>query len=203
MLEGIDGAGTTTQAAALNRALNQAGERAVTTCEPSDGPIGMLLRQALTGRLVGHKGEQPSPLDAVTLALLFAADRADHVAQMVLPSLEMGVTVICDRYVLSSMAYQGLELEQEYVQALNQHAPAPDLTLFLDVPPEVAQQRRHASRNREELFDALAVQKRVDRNYRRAIAHRRQHERIDSIDGTSTPEQVTSQLLTLLGVEKS
>jgi dTMP kinase len=132
------------------------------------------------------------------MALLFAADRTDHIAQQVLPVLEQGITVISDRYVLSSIAYQGLELDAEFVESINRAAPAPDVTLFLDVPPKVAQQRRHAARSREELYDALALQQRIDRNYRRAIAHRRNRERIEILDGTLPPEQVTADLLAAL-----
>lgn len=202
VLEGIDGAGTTTQAARLREALNAAGERTMGTCEPSDGPMGMLLRQALTGRLVGHKGDQPAPLDAVTLALLFAADRADHVAQVVMPLVDSGVTVICDRYVLSSIAYQGLELDAAFVAEINRKVPSPDITFFLDVPPKVAQKRRLATRAREELYDALAVQQHVDRNYRAAIAARKNDERIEMIDGTVPPDQVTARLVELLAARK-
>ena len=191
VLEGIDGAGTTTQTAALDRALRARGEKTLVTCEPSNGPVGMLLRQALSGRLGGHDG----PLDQTTLALLFAADRADHVAQEVVPALERGVTVICDRYVLSSIAYQGLELEFEDVVAMNARAPAPDLTLFLDVQPVLAQRRRLGTRGREELFDALKLQKRIDRNYRRAMAHGLHGGELAMIDGSLAVEQVTAAAL--------
>jgi len=190
VLEGLDGAGTTTQAAALARALRERGDRVHTTCEPSTGPVGALLRQALTGRLTGHG----QPVDRTTLALLFAADRADHVAQEIVPALEAGATVLCDRYVLSSIAYQGLDLPFDEVVALNAHAPAPDLTLFLDVPPRVAQKRRAQSRGRDELFDALALQRRVDRNYRRAIAHGLHGGPVSLIDGARPVDEVTAAL---------
>jgi len=190
VLEGIDGAGTTTQAAALDAALRARGEKSLVTCEPSNGPVGMLLRQALSGRLRGHGG----PMDQTTLALLFAADRADHVAQEIVPALLAGVTVICDRYVLSSIAYQGLDLEFEGVAAMNARAPAPDLTIFLDVPPLTAQRRRAGTRGRQELFDALKLQKRIDRNYRRAIAHGLHGEAFVMIDGTQAVEAVTAAI---------
>lgn len=191
VLEGIDGAGTTTQSAAVDHALRARGEKTLVTCEPSNGPVGMLLRQALSGRLRGHGG----PMDQTTLALLFAADRADHVAQEILPALANGVTVICDRYVLSSIAYQGLELEFEDVAAMNARAPAPDLTVFLDVPPVTAQHRRAGSRARDELFDALKLQKRIDRNYRRAMAHGLHGGELSMIDGAQPVAQVTATIL--------
>lgn len=191
VLEGLDGAGTTTQSRALESALRARGLAVHVTAEPSAGPIGVLLRQALTGRLTGHG----QPIDQTTLALLFSADRADHAQQEILPALRAGTTVICDRYVLSSLAYQGLDLPLEEVAAINAHAPAPDLTLFLDVPPKVAEARRKASRGHEERFERLDLQKRIDRNYRRALAHGLHGGTLAMIDGTQPPEQVTQALL--------
>ena len=75
-----------------------------------------------------------------TLALLFAADRTDHLAAQVRPALEAGAVVICDRYVLSSLAYQGAQLPPRWVEAINAFAEPPDLTLFLEVDPAVASQ---------------------------------------------------------------
>src|SRR5688500_15875611 len=86
VLEGLDGAGTTTQLGRLAEALRARGQRVHTTCEPSTGPIGALIRQALTGRL-GLPGGR-GPLDDATLALLFAADRTDHLAAEIMPALE-------------------------------------------------------------------------------------------------------------------
>lgn len=191
VLEGIDGAGTTTQSKRLAEALQARGERVLTTAQPSTGPIGVMLRQALSGRLRGFDG----PMDPVTLALLFAADRTDHVAQVIAPALAAGTTVICDRYVLSSMAYQGLSLPLQEVARLNAHARRPDLTLFLDVPPKVAGHRRDARGGRAELFEADALQRRIDGLYREAIALRRSEEHIAWVDGRLPVEQVTEALL--------
>src|SRR4051794_39709628 len=105
VIEGLDGAGTTTQTERLATRLREEGHRVLTTREPSDGPVGMLLRQALTGRLTLPGAH--APLADETLALLFAADRTDHLASRVEPALGRGEVVLCDRYVLSSLAYQG------------------------------------------------------------------------------------------------
>src|SRR5579864_7294663 len=104
VLEGLDGAGTTTQLVRLAERLRRAGERVVATAEPTDGPIGALIRQALRRRLVHRDGRA---LTDESLALLFAADRVDHVAGEIEPALARGQHVLCDRYVLSSLAYQG------------------------------------------------------------------------------------------------
>ncbi len=167
MLEGVDGAGTTTQTTELARRLTARGLRVATTAEPSRGPVGSLLRLALTQRLTGAEGR---PVDRAALALLFAADRLDHVHSEILPRLAEGTWVISDRYVLSSLAYQTLDVPAAFVGQINGRAPAPDLTLFREVPPDVALRRRRAAQPEAELFEQLPLQRRIAANYRKAIA---------------------------------
>ena len=149
VLEGIDGSGTTTQAARLAASLRAAGHAVVSTREPSDGPLGVVLRQALTRRLVG--------LSDQALALLFAADRLDHLASVVEPALAEGKVVVSDRYVLSSLAYQGMRLPLSWVETLNAAARPADLTLYLEVDPRTAARRRQGRGGAAELFDADEV----------------------------------------------
>src|SRR5215510_4380033 len=111
VLEGIDGAGTTTQAGKLVEALRREGRDAHLTREPSDGPIGRLLREILSGK---H-----APVDATTMALLFAADRADHLQREVEPALKRGAVVVSDRWYHSSLAYQGSEEDREWILTVN------------------------------------------------------------------------------------
>src|SRR5262245_11899957 len=106
VIEGIDGAGTTTQTARLADALRARNVRVHATREPSDGPVGMLLRQILTGRIV-TPGEVSS-LRSAKLALLFAADRLDHLEAEILPRLSAGECVVSDRYDHSTVAYQSV-----------------------------------------------------------------------------------------------
>ncbi|GMV42341.1 MAG: hypothetical protein AMXMBFR64_40570 [Myxococcales bacterium] len=135
-LEGIDGAGTTTQTALLVDWLRSRGEAVHTTREPSDGPVGVLLRQVLRHRVVVPAGEGASrPLEAGAVALLFAADRLDHLDAEVHPCLRAGVHVVSDRYVGSSLAYQSLDLPLSWVRAINARADAPDLTVLLRLDP--------------------------------------------------------------------
>ncbi len=195
VLEGIDGSGTTTQAAALRRERQARLIPHGPTFEPSTGPLGVRLRQALAGRLVANRGGASAPLDPRAMALLFAADRADHVDQQIRPAVERGELVLCDRYLLSSLAYQGLELDSTYVEAINAGSPSPDLTLFLAVPPALAQQRRAQRGGPDELYDALALQRRIYRLYRAAIARRKRRERIVLIDGTQPAGEVTRLLM--------
>ena len=95
------------------------------------------------------------------MALLFAADRRDHLRREIEPALAAGTDVVCDRYLLSSLAYQAEEAERDWVGELARDLRAPDLTLLLDLPVAVAAARRRAAGRTEERYDADAVQERV------------------------------------------
>jgi dTMP kinase len=159
VLEGIDGSGTTTQAARLGEFLDRIGQPALVTREPSHGPIGLELRKILGG---AH-----APVDPAAMALLFAADRVDHLSREILPALAAGRHVVTDRYVLSSLAYQSIVVDRDLVVSFNARARRADLTLLLDVPVAVAAERRRARGGSEELYDAIAFQEKVAANYRR------------------------------------
>lgn len=164
VLEGIDGAGTTTQAAWLAEYFRDKGHRVLLTHEPSNGPVGMLIRQVLAGRLQlpGGAGD----ISPRTLALLFAADRADHLQAQVLPALQEGAMVICDRYVLSSLAYQGLKLPVRWVETINSFALPADLTLVLDVGTAEASRRRARRGGSADLFEDDRLQELIAKKYR-------------------------------------
>ena len=170
VLEGIDGSGTTTQVGLLAEALRARGQSVMTTCEPSSGPIGSLIRQILTHRFVVpvDKGEVTQPYWQ-TMALLFAADRMDHLQAKVLPTLQEGTTVISDRYDLSSIAYQGSTTSSlgtvSWVSELNRYAQRPDLTIVLDVPPEIAKKRRENRGGKPETYDDDGIQMWLSRFY--------------------------------------
>jgi dTMP kinase len=192
VVEGIDGAGTTTQAHRLGERLRAAGRRVHVTAEPSGGPIGALLRQVLSGRLRGRSRDGSFDADAV--ALLFAADRLDHVREEVAPALAAGIDVISDRYTLSSVAYQSLTTgELDWVEAINARAPAPDVTLFLRVAPTVAFARRRAASHSREIYEEAAFQRRVAAAYEAAVSVlRRRGQRIEILDGAAPPDQVAA-----------
>jgi dTMP kinase len=153
--EGGDGAGKSTQAALLADWLrDDQGHDVVLTREPGATSVGRRLREVLLG-----DGAQ---LDSRAEALLFAADRADHVATVVRPALERGAIVVTDRYMDSSIAYQGAGRNQDAdeVARLSTWATAgllPDLTVLLDAEPGVSQERRagDAARNGEDRLESL------------------------------------------------
>lgn len=209
VLEGIDGAGTTTQLGALREHFRATGRRAVFTFEPSDGPVGSLIRLALQGRVVGgnfalheHAGAEPrpaEPFDAAALALLFAADRADHAATTLEPNLRAGRHVVCDRYLLSTLAYQGQHAERGWLLEINRPALVPDLTLFLDVPPHEAEARMRGSRWKRDVFETSEQQRRIRERYLEVLdAGIARVGRVERIDSSRPAAEVTAQVLALV-----
>jgi dTMP kinase len=150
--EGGDGAGKSTQAAAVQARLEAAGHVVLRTREPGGTPIGEKLRSLVLDH--GH-GE----IDARTEALIFAASRAAHVQQVIVPALERGEIVLCDRFIDSSVAYQGAgrELGIAAVRDLNLWATAsllPDVTVLLDVAPDHGRDRRLAGEAGEDRLES-------------------------------------------------
>jgi len=189
VLEGIDGAGTTTQARLLGERLRAEGRTVHVTAEPSGGPVGTLVRQVLTRRIAGKGG---GDFDPAALALLFAADRIDHHAVEIAPKLADGVDVVSDRFTLSSLAYQGLALgDLPWVEAINARAPSSDVVLFLRVRPDVALRRRRAASLDREIFEVSAFQRRVAESYDRAIERlRTRGDEVVELDGEEPVEAV-------------
>jgi len=177
VIEGTDGAGTTTLAGKLGEHCRNARVPVHVTAQPSGGPVGAMIRQILSHRLVVHTDFGPRAPGWGTMGLLFAADRLDHLEAEILPMLRDGVTVICDRYDLSSLAYQSatssddpaeVEKAVAWLRQINAHALRPDLTIVLDCPFEVAAKRRRARAKSAELYDDAEVQHRLIEAYAKA-----------------------------------
>ena len=162
VLEGIDGSGTTTQLRRLSALLEQRGVPVVTTAEPTSRPEGALIRRILKGELEADPG---------TVAYLFAADRHQHLygAGGIIAAANAGKIVLCDRYSPSSLAYQGMTCGPELPRRLNGKFPAPGLTLFFRLAPEVAM-ARVASRDQLEIYEKLHIQKLVSAAYDEVVA---------------------------------
>jgi dTMP kinase len=194
VLEGIDGSGTTTQAGALAKKFALEKLPALVTAEPSSGPIGSLIRQILGGRLVVQSIQGLVPPSWKSMALLFAADRQDHIESEISPNLEDGVTVICDRYVYSSVIYQSLSSEnpdaEGWIRELNRHAFKPDLVLYLKVNPDEALRRRKGRDRKTEIFDDPIFQQRIAAAYDE-LPRMFPDTRIVTIDSNLMPEIIT------------
>jgi dTMP kinase len=148
VFEGLDGSGKTTQLQALFKYISKdTGIKCKEEREPSDGLLGAIARSAIKKKM---------RFEPQTMALLFAADRYEHIINDIKPHIESGVHVLCDRYVLSNFAYQGLALSFDEIYEYNKAAMnllMPDLTIFIDALPEVTAERIGKSRISNELFD--------------------------------------------------
>ena len=192
-LEGIDGTGTTTQARRLARWLDERGEPLVLTEEPTAERVGRIIRRILQHRLLDAATEQPLDADEKTMALLFAADRSDHLETKILPALHAGRIVVSDRHYLSSVAYQSVGADMAWVEALNASFRRPDLTLVLDVEPEVALRRKQGGQ--AERYERAHLLERVRDNYRRACEHAQARgERIEWLSARPPAEEVARQI---------
>ena len=158
VFEGIDGAGKTTQIELLETYLRERGRKVFRTAEPTDSPIGQMLRDALAGKV---------SRTACELAALFTLDRVSHNVDPengIGQALARGMDVICDRYYYSTLAYQGSETDAKWVRDMNLNCPEirrPDLCVFLDLSPEESMARishRNASR---EIFETRERLERV------------------------------------------
>jgi len=190
-IEGIDGAGTTTQARLLAEWLRGQGRQVLLTAEPTDGPVGRVIRDILRGQEAGAcEG---------TMALLFAADRALHLHQRILPALERGAVVVSDRHYLSSLAYQSVEVEMEWVAELNARFHRPDLMVLLDLDPDVALSRKEAEGGEPERYERRDYLRRVRENYLEAARRAREAgERVEVLDASQSIEEVHARLRSLV-----
>jgi len=162
VLEGLDGAGTTTQKELFSHRMKEQGIPCYQTAEPTDMPAGRLIRAILKGEV---------KVAGATLARLFAADRSEHIFDPVdgiLHHLSLGETVICDRYAFSSLAYQSLPCGFDFVLGLNKDFPLPSHLFFIDVPPSVCEERLK-ERLKREIFEHEHLQRRVLANYRKTL----------------------------------
>lgn len=187
VIEGLDGAGTTTQAALLGKRLEDAGIPHLTTKEPTDGPIGRLIRQALRKEI---------SLPSEALAMLYAADRADHLYSEngVMKHLDNGDIVVSDRYFYSSVAYQGLTIPADDIKALNDSFPHPELLVFIDTPVEECMRRSASRGEATELFEKEDVLRRTRDGYIAEIRRLPEGVRLLVIDGTRTPEDIADEI---------
>ncbi len=180
VIEGLDGSGKTTQAKLLATKLKKT-QHAIYTAEPSQGKIGKFIRQ----KILYGTTRPPTSLEA----LLFAADRIDHLQNEVLPLKEKGCLVVCDRYVYSSLAYQGSAgLSQDWIEAINQHAQKPDFALFIDVAPETVLTRL---RRKKSVMETLETQQKVREIYLKYVANGS----LTLIDGDKPKKTVAQQVL--------
>ena len=178
VLEGLDGSGTTTQLHLADRELASRGIPHFCTGEPTKGPVGRIIRRILKQQIRSHPD---------TVALLFAADRTEHLYEKdegIVSRLRRGELVVCDRYLFSSLAYQSLACYPQFVFYLNRGFPLPRHLVFLNTPVTMSQERlTNRSPERPELYDGREIQQDIlrayERGFRRFPGARMQIHRLD------------------------
>lgn len=180
-VEGLDGCGKTTQTKLLVGRLRKLGYDAVYTAEPTRGKIGTFIRKHCL-----HGDERMS---VVVEALLFAADRFEHVKDVILPALDEGSVVVSDRYVYSSMAYQGASgLDLKWIEMINKHAIRPNLAIFIDVEPHTVIKRL---KSKKSVMENLETQLKVREVYRQFV----EKGELIRIDGNKSKKEVADAIL--------
>jgi len=182
-IEGLDGCGKTTQAKLLVRRLKRDYD-VIYTAEPSRGRIGRFIKKYCL-----HTDKRGS---SIVEALLFAADRFEHVENEVLPALGKGKIVVSDRYVYSSLAYQGAAgLDLEWIKKLNEHATRPDLAIFIDVEPETVVQRLKPKKS---VMEDLETQRKVREVYVKFV----EKGELVGIDGNRSRREVAENIIAVV-----
>ena len=178
-IEGLDGCGKTTQAKIIAKKLSKS-YNAIYTAEPSRGKIGTYIRKSY---LYSEKR-----LSSVLEALLFAADRIEHIETEVLPALNQGKLVISDRYVYSSLAYQGAAgLSLDWIEKVNEHALQPDFAVFIDVDPKTVM---HRLKPKKSVMENLETQQKVREIYLKFV----EKGNLTRINGDQSKNEVAKEL---------
>jgi len=191
VFEGIDGSGKSTQIKKISKRLKALGNNVYSTFEPTDGPIGILIRKMLSGKIA---------TDQRTIASLFAADRTDHLVNHdngIRHKVDQGDIVLCDRYYFSSYAYHSQYIDMKWVinaNSLNADILRPDLTIFIDVDPDLCFKRIKSSRSNFEMYEKIDIMKKVRANYFQAFDVLKELEKIVIIDGNTTMEKVEDKI---------
>lgn len=183
-IEGLDKSGKTTHSRLLVKNLNQIGYCAVYTREPSDGSIGQLIRRVILQR----KERVPPVLEAI----LFAADRLDHIENEIKPLLKQGKIIVADRYLYSSLAYQGAAgLDVAWILKINRFILKPDLAIYIDVPIEILERRLRRERS---VMEKIEVQLKVKKIYDRLV----EKGYLIPVNGNRRIEEVSQDILTIV-----
>jgi len=189
--EGLDGSGKSTQVKLLTEKLKAQGLKIYATAEPTNSPIGQIIRD-----IFKHKMEA----DHRTIAALYAADRLDHLTNKtdgILKKIEEDHTVITDRYYFSSYAYHGTHMDMNWVinaNSLSADLLRPDLTIYIDISPEESMKRLNKGRDSIELYESTENLKKVREKYFEAFELLGEKEKIFITDGNRLEKEIATDI---------
>ena len=188
VFEGIDGAGTSTQ---INRICGKNPQKFFQTAEPTSLETGKFLRRMLGGEF---------SVDEKTNSFLFAADRAEHLygKNGIIEQINNGKTVISDRYLFSSLAYQSISCGEELPKLLNSTFPLPEILFFFEIDPEISLKRVDSRNEKKEIYEKIETQKKIAMEYEKIISEYENNPscgmEIIRIDATKSIEEISETI---------
>ncbi len=194
VLEGLDGAGTTTQLKNLEKYLSSKGQKIHCTAEPTIYETGKFIRKVLSGEI---------KVPQSTIAYLFAADRDNHLnnpSYGILSHINKDEIVVTDRYFFSSLAYQSIGFDYDKILSLNSAFPYPEFVIFIDTPLKSCLERIDLRGKEKEIYEKLDYQRQVLENYERIFSSLPSGCKLIRIDGSKTKEEIFSCIIKALEI---
>ena len=188
VFEGIDGAGTSTQ---IKKICEKNPQKFFQTAEPTSLETGKFLRKMLGGEF---------SVDEKTNSFLFAADRAEHLygKNGIIEQINNGKTVISDRYLFSSLAYQSISCGEELPKLLNSTFPLPEILFFFEIDPEISLKRVDSRNEKKEIYEKIETQKKIAMEYEKIISEYENNPsctmKIIRIDATKSIEEISETI---------
>ena len=188
VFEGIDGAGTSTQ---IKKICERNPQKFFQTAEPTSLETGKFLRRMLGGEF---------SVDEKTNSFLFAADRAEHLygKNGIIEQINNGKTVISDRYLFSSLAYQSISCGEELPKLLNSTFPLPEILFFFEIDPEISLKRVDSRNEKKEIYEKIETQKKIALEYEKIISEYENNKsctmKIIRIDATKSIEEISETI---------
>ncbi|MCX3265105.1 dTMP kinase [Pedobacter agri] len=189
--EGIDGSGKSTQVKLLKEKLSKDGHKIYSTFEPTDSPIGSLIRNIFNRRI---------ETDERAIASLFVADRLDHLLNKtngIVKKMQEGYTVITDRYYFSSYAYHSATISLDWLieaNSLSANILKPDLNIYIDIDPEISIERLNSERSNIEIYENIENLKIVSKKYKEAFVRLGAVENVFLIDGNNSINDLSNKI---------
>ncbi|MCR4676250.1 MAG: dTMP kinase [Sphaerochaetaceae bacterium] len=188
VLEGLDGAGTTTQLKKIDSALSRAGVNYMITAEPTDYETGKIIRRVLSGEI---------KVPQSTVARLFSADRDNHLYNSengVIKNIESGKIVVSDRYFFSSLAYQSIGYDFESVMQLNSSFPYPEFVIYIDTPVKDCISRIDSRGEKKEIYEKYDYQLKVREGYEKCFSSLPEGCNLLRIDGNLSIDEIFEEI---------